>query len=166
MCIVDYIKTDHANQVRVLFRAIYPDWDEVMLGHMAYDETHPAHLQTKLACENSLVIGQANAFWLAREKRLANLGYHIHPGHQRQGLGYRLTSALIAALSDQVDYFVILTTENNLASQRLCEKLGFTPPSGEIRAVITQTEKYKQVSRPYLRVLDAHQQKKAGNHEK
>lgn len=151
--IVNYAKAEHAQQVLVLFKEIYPEWDDTLLNYMAYDENHPAHLQTKLAIEAGFVIGQANAFWLDREKRIANLGYHLHPGYQRQGLGYRLAQALIADLSNQVDYFVVLTTADNRASQKLCEKLGFTPPPDEIRAVITQTEKYKKIPSPYLRAL-------------
>ncbi len=153
MRIVGYTKCEHAEQVKDLFRAVYPDWEDAVLERMAYDEKHPAHIQTKLAIQNSLVIGQANAFWLDREKRIANLGYHVHPSCQRQGLGRRLARALIADLSAEVDYFVVLTTSDNHASQKLCEKLGFAPPSDEIRALITGTEKYQKVSKPYLRVL-------------
>lgn len=78
-------------------------------------------LQTNLAFENDRAIGQANAFWLDREKRIANLDCHIHPEHQCQRLGSRLDKALIAELSHEADYFVVLTTADNRASPKFCE---------------------------------------------
>jgi hypothetical protein len=79
MNITDYAKAKHAQQVIALFQKIYPEWDQTALEKMAYDESHPGHLKTKLAVESGVLVGQVNAFWIDRKKRIANLGYQKIP---------------------------------------------------------------------------------------
>jgi RimJ/RimL family protein N-acetyltransferase len=153
MRIANYTKTKNALQVRILFREIYPEWDEAMLDKMSYDETHPSHIKTKIALENTLIIGQVNAFWINKEKGIANIGYHVHPTYQKRGVGYQLTKTFIDELRNEVNCFVVLTTHDNIASQMLCEKLGFTDPSDEIYNVVSATGKYKKIQRPYFKAL-------------
>lgn len=153
MRIIDYTKTKNAEQVRTLFGAIYPEWAETMLDKMLYDEKHPFHIKTKIALENNIIIGQANAFWISKEKGIANIGYHVHPKYQKRGVGYQITKTLIDELSKEVNYFVVLTTPDNIASQMLCEKLGFTDPASEIYNAISDTDKYKKLQKPYFKAL-------------
>lgn len=117
-----------------------------------YDEKYPSHIKTKVMFEDGDIIGQANAFWISREKGIANIGYHVHPAYQQKGVGYQLTRSLLDDLSNGVRYFAVLTTDDNISSQRLCEKLGFTHAPDEIRDVITNTDKYKKIPGPFLRV--------------
>lgn len=154
MRITTYTKAKHAGQIKALFRQIYPTWDESMLALLTYDETQALHLRTKLAFESDQIIGQANVFWINPEKGIVNLGYHVNPQYQKRGVGYQLAQSLIDDLRNEVQYFVVITTTDNLAAQMLCQKLGFTTPSDEIAEMVRDTQKYQKVPNPYLRVLE------------
>lgn len=153
MKIETYTKSRYEKQIKKLFREIYPDWDELVIKRMAYDDFHHMHIKTKVVIIKGEVVGQTNAFWIIKEKRVANLGYHISPRHHKKGIGLQLTQTLIDEVSESVDCFIVLTTQDNIASQMLCKKLGFTNPPTDIANIIKNTEKYKRIKNPYLMVL-------------
>jgi len=129
MTIVEYNQQDWGTAVSRLFAAIYPEWDADMLNKIAYDEQKPQHIMTLLALQAGTPIGQINVFKTGLDAQLCNVGYHVHPDWQQQGIGSSLLAHLLQLPNKLADGFVIQTTEDNHASQKLARKFGFQPAS-------------------------------------
>jgi len=129
MKIVEYKQQYWGTAVSRLFAAIYPEWEAEMLNKIAYDEQNPRHVITLLALQAGKPIGQINVFKTGLDAQLCNVGYHVHPDWQQQGIGSSLLTHLLQLPNKLADGFVIQTTEDNHASQKLARKFGFQPAS-------------------------------------
>jgi RimJ/RimL family protein N-acetyltransferase len=130
MKITDYSKSTMCDDIIQLFKEIYPDSSMEDIKRAAYDENAPLHVSTKVAIINDKIVGQANVFHLQHNKTIANLGYHVHPEYQRQGIGQRLaTEAMKDAKEKDIKTIVVQTERDNVAGLKLAEKLGFSEVS-------------------------------------
>ena len=113
-----------------LFKEIYPDSSMVDINRAAYDERSPLHVSTKVAVVNDKIVGQANVFCLQHNKNVANLGYHVHPDYQRQGIGQRLAIEVMKDANEKdIKTIVVQTERDNVAGLKLAEKMGFSEVS-------------------------------------
>jgi RimJ/RimL family protein N-acetyltransferase len=131
MLIADYKKSTMSEGIRQLFLDIYPD-DPTIAEKMEYDENRERHLCTKVAIRDGRIVGQANIFRFKGWPDIANLGYHIHPGYRKQGIGEDLSKASIdIAKTKSIRLLLVRTESNNIGSIKLARKLGFTEPTNE-----------------------------------
>jgi RimJ/RimL family protein N-acetyltransferase len=134
MKISDYRKETMCNDIINLFKEIYPDSSMEDIKRAAYDEKSPLHVSTKVAVINDKIVGQANAFYFQHNKTIANLGYHVHPEYQRQGIGQRLaTEVMKDAKEKDIKTIVVQTEKDNVAGLKLAEKLGFSEVSKSLK---------------------------------
>jgi RimJ/RimL family protein N-acetyltransferase len=126
--IVEYECKRHRESIISLFTAIYPQWSASECRRMAYDENQPRHWLTLLAIQGERAVGQTNLFSLDSHHRLGNIGYHVHPGFQRKGIGSLLLSRVDPRdINRFKDGIVIQTTTDNHGSIALARKAGFIP---------------------------------------
>jgi len=133
MDIVNYDRNKWGILVTELFAFIYPNWEESMCNRMAYDEKHPLHIFTLLAIKNGVPIGQLNLFRVEESSDLVNIGYHVHPFWQRQGVASALMKEALQRRDRLLNNgLVIQTNDWNTPSQMLAIKYGFTLASEQL----------------------------------
>lgn len=112
------------------FLKVYPDWTRSDAMRMAYNETAPRIVSTKLAIKDRKIVGQVNIILFKASKTVANLGYHVHPNYHRQGIGKALCKEAIKdALHKKVKILVVEANKNNIASISLAKYFGFEKAS-------------------------------------
>ena len=97
---VDYSKEKMDRDIARLFREIYPGWSEEYIQRALYDEKSPLHVATRVAIVDNRFVGQANVFLLQHNSSIANIGFHVHPHYQRQGIGQRLAIEVMASAKE------------------------------------------------------------------
>jgi radical SAM protein with 4Fe4S-binding SPASM domain len=123
--IKDYSLKDKP-QIKKLFKSIYPNWGNEDFKKVLYNPKNKKHVSTKIQFIEKIAVGQANIFKIKNSKEIANLGYHIHPNHRKQGIGLRLSQLVINdAKQKGMKILIIRTYKSNLASIALGRKLGF-----------------------------------------
>jgi RimJ/RimL family protein N-acetyltransferase len=80
---------------------------------------------------------------------LVEVGWHLHPQHQGQGLATEAARALLAlAAKAGIDEVLALTDLDNTASQRVAARLGMTGEGVTERWFGLTTRQYRKVIRP------------------
>jgi GNAT superfamily N-acetyltransferase len=126
MQIVEYAHKMWSIAVTGLLSAIYPDWLPVQWERLSYDENLPLHLVTLLAVHGETPVGQINVFCICENAALGNVGYHVHPDWQGNGIGsLLLCTAWPTIVNVFEDGLVIQTTLSNTASKAHAAKAGF-----------------------------------------
>jgi len=130
MEILNYSKDKMGEDIVQLFKEIYPNEPMEHIMRAAYDEGSPLHVVTKVAIVDDRIVGQANIFYLQHNKTMANIGFHVHPKYQRQGIGRTLASkAMKEAKEKGIRIIVVQTERDNSAGVQLAEALGFSEVS-------------------------------------
>jgi RimJ/RimL family protein N-acetyltransferase len=151
MKIVDYSKDTMGEDVARLFGEIYPGWSSEDVQRVLYDEKSPLHVATKVAIIKNRAVGQTNVFLLQHKKSIANIGYHVHPCYQRQGIAQRLTLEVIRAAKEKgVETIVVQTERANIAAISLARKLGFSEASPKFTAENTNCLKLHRLKNGIL----------------
>jgi len=147
LVIKDYSFQEMVSSVKELFLKIYPD-NPSIVKKMSYDEKNiKEHISTKVAFENNLLVGQANIFMLNQKKKIANLGYHIHPDFRRRGVGESLSKEVILeAKTKGIKILVVRTEKQNLNALNLARKLGFIIPPEEFIMENKNILSYKNIN--------------------
>jgi RimJ/RimL family protein N-acetyltransferase len=80
---------------------------------------------------------------------LVEVGWHLHPRHQGQGLATEAARALLALAGKAgIDQVLALTDVDNTASQRVATRLGMTDEGVTERWFGLTTRQYRKVIRP------------------
>lgn len=135
--IITYDSDVHKKKVIHLFNRIYPNWTQDECKRMGYEAERSDHALSLLVVYKHQLIGQLNVFGVCNDCSLGNIGYHIHPEWQRQGVGSALMKNALLCLGKYYDDgLVIQTTIDNVAAINLAGKFGFSD------APVKMIEKY------------------------
>jgi RimJ/RimL family protein N-acetyltransferase len=80
---------------------------------------------------------------------LVEIGWHLHPGHQRQGLATEAAAAVLAAAAAAgIDQVLALTDVDNAASQAVATRLGMTDEGVTDRWFGLTARQYREILDP------------------